>query len=124
MRPTSLADKTDLLKNYPINAIRLTDGNNQNLNNNIIPSSAWLDQLCNTFFFTDSSFFNDANNNCYLMSWSTDPESDIASNEYHGSIPIKDNYLLWITPGSTKNVSMELHVIFYSPSVYEIDRQG
>lgn len=124
LRPTSLSTKTDVLKNHPINAIKLTNGNSQSLNNNIVPTTAWLKQLCNTFFFPYSSFFNDTNNNCYLMTWSTDPEADIYMNEYHGAIPIKDNYMLWITPGSTQNVSMELHVIFYSPAIYEINREG
>lgn len=109
--------------NYAINKIKLCNSNGDSLLNSQYPTTAWLQWVCNKYHFDESSFFNGATK-IYMLTVSTDPWADIEQHGYNGAIPIYNEYNIVFEPGATLATDGVLNVVYFSPSIVEINSEG
>jgi hypothetical protein len=116
--------KQNFFSNYDIKSLRLTNSNNENVLNNMVLDSNLLSYLNSKYHFDDSgsSFFK--NSKVYCVTVSTDIYQDINFNAYNGSIKIKNDFLLYITPEATESSACKLNIMFISPSIIELSNNN
>ena len=88
--------------------------------NTLYHDIAFLKNLYTKYLFRGSYFWIKANNNMYLISFSSDPRATILEGKYSGAEKFS-SYKLFITPDATEANPCSLHVIFLTPSLLRLN---